>query len=192
LTTISINLLGFEEKERARRYAKPKVDQSLILAVLFIIIAVALNFLGSVVITSLKTGEETRKTVLQEDIKKLDAKLQELKDLEAKRDALIREQKILEFVTGKTYKWSVFLEEFRGLFPDNVWIANLKINEDFSFSLEGTTLDHKSVALFLTSLQNSPYLTRAVLESSIKQASKNGETMVRFKINCNLNPEVGK
>lgn len=189
MTTISINLLGLEEKERVKRFAKPKIDKSILLAVLFIVIAIALNIIGSIVFNGLKAGATTQKTVLEENIKKLDAKLQELKDLEAKRDALVREQKILEFVTGKTYKWSAFLEEFRGLFPDNLWINSFKVSEDFSFSFDGVTLDHKSVALFVTNLQNSPYIQNVILDSSIKDG-KDGQ--VKFKINCRINPEVGK
>ena len=189
MKTISINLLGFDEKERVRRFSsKSKVDKSVIWVVLFIVGAISLNIVAFIILSNLRDGSLNQKKALEDSIKSLDAKLQELKTLEDKRDGLLKEQKILEYVTGKTFKWSAFLDEFRTLLPENLWINSFRVSDDFTFSFDGTTLDHKSVALFMSNLQNSSFIQTVTLESSEK-ILKETEEVVNFRINCKINPE---
>lgn len=181
MTRISINLLGVERKEALQRKGI-NVDKGILGSVGMIAVAAVIVLILNMVLTNMVAQATDQKTQKEAKIKELDAKLEEIKTLEAQRKNLLMEEKILRYVTGETYKWSYMLQEVRALMPLDVVIKDLKFSADNSFVLTGTATDHRSVALFLANLQNSKMLTEATLQSSTKASDKTGATA--FVISC--------
>jgi len=180
VTRISINLLGVERKEALQRKGI-NIDKGILGAVGMVAVSAVIVLILNMVLTNMVAQATEQKTQNEAKIKKLDGQLEEIKALEAQRKNLLMEEKILRYVTGETYKWSYLLQEVRALMPLDVVIKDLKISADNTFTLTGTATDHRSVALFLASLQNSKMLKEATLQSSTK-AKDNGTTA--FVISC--------
>lgn len=180
MTRISINLLGVERKEALQRKGL-NIDKGILSAVGMLIASVLIVFILNAVLSNMVAQAEDQKVQNEAKIKDLDNKLAEIKTLEAERKELLMEEKILRYVTGETYKWSYLLQEVRALMPLDVVIKDLKFSPDGTFTLTGSATDHRSVALFLSSLQNSKMLAEATLQSSTK-ANEKAETA--FVISC--------
>ncbi len=180
MTSININLLGVERKEALERKGLP-IDKGWTGAVGAILVsALLLLLLNSMMGTWVSNAQEEKEANVQE-LQKLDTQLKEIEVLQKERDNLIAEEKILRYVTGETYRWSYLLQEIRALMPLDVKINDLKFNADGIFVLSGTATDHRSVALFLRSLESSKMLTEVKLRSSIKT---NPEDPTSFEITC--------
>jgi type IV pilus assembly protein PilN len=180
LTRISINLLGIERKEALSRSGIP-LDKGWLSALAIVIASVAIAFLANTLLSGWVSQAQAETETLAAKIKDLDAKLAEIKTLEAKRKNLQMEEKILLFVTGETYKWSYLLQEVRAVMPLDVVINDLKITAGGEFTLSGSAMDHRTVALFLRNLENSKMLSQSRLQSSIKTKDK-----TTFVISCKV------
>ncbi len=178
MTQISINLLGIEQKEALSRKGIP-LDKGWIIAIASILISGILLLITNNVLGGMVARAEDTKKENETKIAELDKKIAEIKTLETERNNLQMEEKILRYVTGENYKWSFFLQEIRALMPIDVSINDLKIGPTGDFTLTGTTTDHRTVALYLASLQNSKLLTEVVLQSSVKDTKS-----TTFVITC--------
>jgi len=177
LIQININLLGVERKDALARKGLP-IDKGLVSALGTVIIAAVIILLSSTVLSNLVAKAEDQKMANEATLQKLDVQLKEIESLEKQKQNLIMEEKILRYVTGETYRWSYLLQEIRTLMPIDVQIDDLKIDNSGSFSLKGTATDHRSVALFLSSLQSSKMLSDVTLRSSIKDNEKSATSFV--------------
>jgi Tfp pilus assembly protein PilN len=149
-----------------------------ILIILPIIIAVS----SMIVLNTLKTEQERKKAELKDLIASLERQLSELNTIEKERDLLKKEKAILEYVTGKTYKWSKLLEEIRNVTPINLWISSFTVDAAYNMSINGKTFDHKTVALFVTNLLHSSFFS----EASIVSTNKDTNNIVSFVISGKL------
>ncbi|PKL77069.1 MAG: hypothetical protein CVV27_07055 [Candidatus Melainabacteria bacterium HGW-Melainabacteria-1] len=182
MTRISINLLGVERKEALQRKGLP-VDKGWLIAGTSVVVSALILLMLNMLLTGWVANAETQKAANETTLKDLERKLKEIKELETKRKNLLMEEKILRFVTGETYKWSYLLQEIRNLMLLDIVIRDLKISADGSFTLNGSATDHRSVALFLSSLQNSKMLASATLQSSVKA---NEDSVTNFVISCKV------
>lgn len=188
MTTININLLGIEQKDRLRLGGSLPVDRGWLLAVVVMLCGVAAALGGTVVLNGLLANTEAHLAELQDEIKSLEGQLGEIKNLEAKKKQAVAEQRVLEYVTGRTYHWSSFLNELRDLTPENLWIEAVSVSGD-QLSLSGNTFDHQTVAYFLASLQASPFFKDAALGQSDKSVDK-GQVRVHFTMKATLDYDV--
>lgn len=177
MTRISINLLGVERKEALQRKGLP-VDKGWLIAGSSVVVSALIILVLNMMLSGWVANAETQKAANVATLADLDKKLTEIKELEAQRKNKLMEEKILRFVTGETYKWSYLLQEVRALMPLDVTINDLKIGADGSFTLNGSATDHRSVALFLASLQSSKMLDGATLQSSVKASEDAVTTFV--------------
>lgn len=178
MTQISINLLGIEQKEVLSRKGLA-LDKSWLISGTSVIISALVLLLVYNILSNMVAQAEAQKLENEQKIAELDKKLAEIKNLETQRTNLQMEEKILRYVTGENYKWSYFLQEIRALMPVDTVINDLKISPTGEFSLTGTASDHRTVALYLASLQNSKFLKDVVLQSSVKD-----ENSTTFVITC--------
>lgn len=135
-----------------------------------------------VVLNTLKADQERRKSELKDLISSLERQLNELNNIEKERDTLKKEKAILEYVTGKTYKWSKLLEEIRNVIPVNLWLSSLTVDATYNISINGKTFDHKTVSLFVTNLLHSPFFS----EASIVSTNRDTNDIISFVISGKL------
>lgn len=179
---ININLLGVERKEALARKGLP-VDKGVLAAIGSVLVAALIVLLLNAIFANLVASAEAQRDANADELKQLDAQLKEIKALDKQKDKLLMEEKILRYVTGETYRWSYLLQEIRTLMPIDVQINDLKFNNDGGFSLNGTASDHRSVALYLASLQNSKMLKDVKLRSSVRTKENAATT---FLITCKI------
>lgn len=179
---LEINLLGVERKEALERSGL-NVDKAWLGAGAAVVLALLL-LLGAngFVAGRVAAAEDTVKDN-QDKIKKLKEDVKEIKELEKRKADLIAEEKILKYVTGETYRWSYLLQEIRTLMPLDVKIDGLTFQNDNTFSLSGSATDHRSVALFLASLQDSKMIQDVKLQFSTKESPEEATT---FQISCKV------
>lgn len=179
---ININLLGVERKESLQRKGI-SIDKALTAAIGSVVLATVIWLALSTLLSSFISTAEATKADNEAKIKKLEAQLKEIKELEDKKASLMVEQKILRYVTGETYRWSYLLQEIRTLMPLDVQIKDLKFDAQGTVSLNGTATDHRSVALFLVNLQNSKMVGEVKLLSSVKETP---DAATNFVITCKI------
>lgn len=184
MNSININLLGVERKEALKKKGSLPIDKGWLTCIGIIVGALLISLLANFFYDTQVASAEETKASNETEIKKLDAQLKEIKELEGKKNQAEMEEKILLHVTGDTYRWSYLLQEIRTLMPLDLIINDLKISGSGSFTLNGTTTDHSTVALYLTSLKSSQMLTDVQLKSS----TKSGES-TSFIITCKVKSE---
>jgi Tfp pilus assembly protein PilN len=144
---------------------------------------------GTLTMNGLLASAEEHKITLEGEIQALESQLGEVKNIQEKKEIAQAEQRILEYVTGKTYAWSRFLNELRDLTPDTLWIDSVGVIGDV-FTLSGNTFDHQTVAFFVANLQASPYLTEVMLTNSTKTPGLHGGTSVKFTLTAKVKFDV--
>jgi len=182
LIHININLLGVERKESLQRKGL-SIDKGWLISVSSVLGAAIILLSLNMLLGNWIANAEATKLDNQAKIKKLDAQLKEIEELEGKKKSLLMEEKILRYVTGETYRWSYLLQEIRTLMPIDVQINGLKFDAKGAVSLSGEATDHRSVALFLANLQSSKLIFDVRLRSSIKESN---DAATVFVINCKI------
>ena len=188
MTTISINLLGIEQKERNRFRGGFPIDKGWMMAVGCILGSLLVVGILTAVMNGLLASAEQEKTDLEDKVKALEGQLGEIKSMQAKKDTALAEQRILEYVTGKTYPWSKFLNEVRDITPDSLWIETIAVAGD-QLTLSGNTFEHQTVAYFLANMQGSPLFETVTLTGSNKAIGKDGNS-VHFTMTAKLKFDV--
>jgi Tfp pilus assembly protein PilN len=189
VTTININLLGIEQKARFRAGGGLPVDRGWLVSLVCIGAGLLIAVGGTLTMNGLVATAEEHKATLEGEIQALEAQLGEVKNIQAKKEVALAEQRILEYVTGKTYAWSRFLNELRDLTPDTLWIEGIGVNGDV-LTLSGNTFDHQTVAFFVANLQASPLLTEVTLTNSSKTLAKDRGTSVHFTLTAKMTYDV--
>jgi Tfp pilus assembly protein PilN len=167
--TININLLGYEVREEIEKSSSGlKLSKPLLISLSLIGAAILLNVVSYFILVGLRDEEAANKEKLESRKAELANKDKELTAKQAERDILLQKRNILNWAVGNNFKWSSLLEEIRDRTPSNLWVSKLDINETYQLNISGETFDHKTVALFLANLQDSPNFTNVVLDFTKK------------------------
>jgi Tfp pilus assembly protein PilN len=167
--TININLLGYEVREEIEKSASGlKLSKPVIISLALIGAAILINVVSYLVLVSLRDDQVAIKDQLQSRKAELENKNKELASKQSERDVLLQKRNILNWAVGSNFKWSSLLEEIRDRTPSNLWVSKLDISESYQLNISGETFDHKTVALFLANLQDSPSFTNVVLDFTKK------------------------
>lgn len=167
--TLNVNLLGYEVREELEKSSGGfKLSKPLIISLSLILLALLINIVSYFIVVGLRDEQLARKEELERRKTELEAKTKELKDKEAQRDILKQKKNILLWASGNSFKWSGLLEELRDRTPGNLWVNKVDITDAFQINISGETFDHKTVALFLANLQDSPKFKNVVLDFSKK------------------------
>lgn len=166
---LNINLLGYEVREElAKSSAGLKLSKPVIISLALILLALLINLVSYFVVVSLRDEQLVRKEELERRKTELEAKNKELTDKAAQRDILRQKKNILLWASGNSFKWSTLLEEVRDRTPSNLWITKIDVTDAMQINIGGETFDHKTVALFLANLQDSPKFKNVVLDYTRK------------------------
>jgi Tfp pilus assembly protein PilN len=166
---LNINLLGYEVREElAKSSAGLKFSKPLIISLSLILLALLINIVSYFVVVSLRDEQIARKEELERRKAELEAKNKELTDKTTQRDILVQKKNILLWASGNSFKWSNLLEEIRDRTPSNLWITKIDVTDALQINIGGETFDHKTVALFLANLQDSPKFKNVILDFTKK------------------------
>jgi len=158
---IRINLLPFRAARKKENIRRQLMVYGLSVLLLFCIMGYTFFYLTSTlsglkedqkrIEDELKTYEKTIKSIaeLEKKIKEIRAKLEVIRELEKNK-------------TGPVH----LLDEIAMAVPkEKLWLSSMKENKG-NLTLTGTAMDNETVALFMTNLEQSEYISTVDLQSA--------------------------
>ncbi|MCM8765731.1 MAG: PilN domain-containing protein [Candidatus Omnitrophica bacterium] len=124
------------------------------------------------------------------ELKNKEEKLNLLKtEITAKEEEIKEFKPVVELLTRKEQFAYALLKVIAEQIPPEVWLTEIELErEGKNFSLKGIGLSHSKVALFLSRLNQFPYLKGLYLkESEIKSEEGNPQVLVHFIAEGRLN-----
>jgi type IV pilus assembly protein PilN len=158
---IRINLLPFRaarKKENIRR-------QLMIygLSVVFVLCIMGWGFIHlTTTLSDLKTEEENK----QKELKSYEATIKKITELEKKiKEIRAKLEVIRELERNKTGPVHLLDEIALAVPKEKLWLSNMKETKG-TLTLTGTAMDNETVALFMTNLEKSEYISGVDLQSA--------------------------
>lgn len=111
--------------------------------------------------TQLESQQE-RNTYLTQQIAELDKKIVDIKDLEKRRDKLLKKKEIIENLQADRALTVHLFEQLAKTIPDGVVLTNVKQTAD-TIQLDGKVQSESRVAQYMRNLDDSPFLKDADL-----------------------------
>jgi type IV pilus assembly protein PilN len=174
---IRINLLPVRE---ARRSAALR-QQGLLLAgaaILGIVTCVAMQGAIAAQISS----ERARIVEAKAELKRLEKTLEEVKRFRKEKQAIEAKLAVIEKLERGRQGPVRIMDAIAERIPERLWLKELKLKGGL-LELKGASTDNEVVAGFMTSLEESPLLTRVELKETTLSEDKNLK-LVEFKISC--------
>jgi len=139
-------------------------------------------------------NQNDRNAYLQTEIKQLDVRIAKIKDLEKVREHLLARKQIIEQLQADRSQMVHLFDELVKTIPASARLNGLKQNGQ-SMSLDGVAQSNASVAEYMRSIENSPWMGHADLRKT--ENTHNGSRMpYTFGLNVTLNKpktdETGK
>jgi type IV pilus assembly protein PilN len=158
---IRINLLPFRAARKKENIRKQISIYALSLIFLFVLI----GYFYFQLTTSL-SGLKTKQNELNTELKKYEEILKGMAELE-KRIKEVRSKLavIKELEANKTGPVHLLDEIAKAVPKDKLWLSGLKESKG-SLTLQGTAMDNETVALFMTNLEKSEYISSVDLQST--------------------------
>ena len=177
---IRINLLPFRaarKKENIRR-------QISIFSLSVFLLAIALFYYNSVLANQVTELEENVNNSKIE-LRKLEAKVKEAKALEKNLKLLKQKRKVIEDLGASREDAVRLLDKMTDvLVPGRMWLSSFSASGT-SVKLNGTAMDNKTVADFMTNLQKVEQFSDVNLVVTSQQEYKPGVNFKSFTINFN-------
>jgi type IV pilus assembly protein PilN len=177
---IQINLLPVREAKR-----KADVKQNVLeLVFALILVAAVIGFFQSDLTAKIHTSQN-RITQMQNDIEKFKPQLDQVAAFRAKKAEL---QKKIDVIAGldRARKGPVrIMDELATHTPERLWLESVS-TKGTTLELTGQSLDNELVAVFLSSLGDSPYFDNVDLNSTELGDGPDGLKVVKFKIQATI------
>ena len=180
---VHINLLPVRQIKQRAAAGKQLLVMSVAVLVILAMLAVAgLTQKGQI------TSLQNEITKLEQDKKRLAAKLKLIKKLEADK-AIIEKQIIIVAKLKHSSSLTVHVldEVARTTPPDRIWLSSLT-QSGGSLSIAGTALDNRTIAKYMDDLKNpekTPYITGVTLsKTSMKTFA--GRSLKSFSLSCSV------
>ena len=182
----NINLLPWREelrKDRQRRFFSSTI---------FVVLLTGIGvFLVHNHVNGMIEHQQARNALLEEEIKQLDEKIAEIKDLEARRKALEDRMKVIANLQT-TRPWIVYLfEQLVQTLPDGTYLTsmNQKANK---LDIVGKSESNARVSAYMRNIQDSDWLADPSLDV-IEAKEIQGARISDFRLSAQqVNPAKGK
>ena len=102
-------------------------------------------------------NQNDRNTMLQNEIKQVDVKIDKIKDLEKVREHLLARKQIIEQLQTDRSKMVHLFDELVKTIPPSVRLASLKQAGD-TMTLDGVAQSNASVAEYMRNIESSPWM----------------------------------
>jgi len=168
-----INLLPWREA------ARKKSQQQFVMSVVGAVgLGVMVIGAGYTYMESRISYQNQRNTYIQNEIKRLDIALDEIKTLDANRKALLDRIAVIERLQSTRPAIVHLFDEMVNALPKGLYLSKLSQNED-KIKLEGKAESSARVSSYMNRLNASPWLSSSDL-NTIKVDSKNNNNRLRY------------
>ncbi len=177
----TINLLPWREERRAARK-----KQFLSALGLTAILAVGSVGLGHLYFEKLITNQNNRNAFLEQEIKALDTKIAQIKELEKEKSSLIARMHAIETLQTSRPLVVHLFDELVTSMPDGIYLNEVE-QKDEVITISGSAQSNSRVSNFMRNLEASKWLTGATLEI-IETKDKKKDRMNQFTLRISQIP----
>jgi len=124
--------------------------------------AIAAFLLAMLWMNTLISSQEADNAYLQQEIKNLDKKIEEIKDLDKRRSQLLTRKEIIEQLQSNRSQMVHLFDEMVKTIPDGARLATMKQAGD-TLTLEGIAESNSRVASYMRNIDGSPWMGRSDL-----------------------------
>ncbi|MCH9691263.1 MAG: PilN domain-containing protein [Gammaproteobacteria bacterium] len=186
-----INLLPWRQEFRAQ---KQKELQQLIFLV--VIATCFFIFMWMKGVDAMLESQQARNRLLQNEITTLDKKVQEIKELEQRRQELVERMRVIHELQGNRPLVVRYFDEMVRAAPEGLWLTQLKHNEK-SVKLSGVAESNHRVSSFMRNLDQSewfqaPNLTGVTAKPEFGEQASAFDMTVDVSGNKSSSPEDNK
>jgi len=175
-----INLLPWREELREQRR-----NQFFVALGGAVAAAAGVVFIAVMVMNSIISHQNSRNNVLQEEMKLLDKKITEIKDLEAEKDRLVARMKIIEELQQSRPEVVHLFDEMVTSLPNGVYLTSLRQNGS-RLNIVGAAESNTRVSAFMRNIDKSAWMTSPDLEvvEVFQKNNRNSLSGSRFAVNA--------
>jgi type IV pilus assembly protein PilN len=174
---IKINLLPVRE---ARRKANLR-QQGILLGIALIAAVVVCGTLHTAIAASI-SSERGRVVAAQAELGKLEETLKEVERFRQEKEDIERKLRVIHRLEESRSGPVRIMDEISSRIPDRMWLKAMSLRNGV-LEIDGFGIDNEVIAAFMTSLEESKFLTEVELQSSQLTESK-GLKLNEFKITC--------
>ncbi|HBV76127.1 MULTISPECIES: PilN domain-containing protein [Vibrio] len=178
-----INLLPWREEKRTEY--KQRFYGMVVLGVL---VAISLQWFGSLYIDHLKTQQQSRNQELKTYIAELDKKLVNLKEIEAKHKSILTRLRLVESLQNERNKTTDFMNLMPELVPEGVYVDKIKMNGR-EIEMSGVSDSTSRLATMLDNFESSSWLSDVEMHSIISGKVLFGKKFQSFKLSFRFESE---
>lgn len=171
-----INLLPWREEKR-QEYKQRFYG----MVVLGVLMAIGLQWFGSLYIDHLKTQQKIRNQLLQAYVQELDKQLINLKAIEAKHKSILTRLRLVESLQNERNKTTDFMNLMPELVPEGVYVDKMKMNGR-DVEIGGISDSTARLATMLDNFENSAWLMNIEMHSIVSGKVVFGKKFQTFKV----------
>lgn len=167
-----INLLPWREDLRKQ------MQQDFIVAIgAGVLVSCCLFFLGYLHIEGMKEYQQRRNQMLEDEIRVVDKKIKEIKDIEAKKRQLLTKIDVIQKLQESRPQIVHLFEELAKSTPEGIFLSNFK-QKGSALSFSGKAQSNARVSAYMRGVDASPWLKSPVLKvitGNAKNAKADGQ-----------------
>lgn len=171
-----INLLPWREelrKQRQREFVVTAAGSAIFMALVV--------FYGHIHINGLIDRQEKRNEFLQDNIKRVEAKIAEIRDLEKKKEQLLARMRIIERLQGNRPAIVHLFDELVVAVPEGLYLNDLK-QSGSALTLNGRAQSNARVSTFMRNLDESEWFTDPQLDVIQTEGGPTGMRKFTLKV----------
>jgi type IV pilus assembly protein PilN len=166
-----INLLPWREQER-----KVRRREFMVAAGGAVFAAIIFTLGGKLLYSSWTDSQNEKNTLLRNEIKKLDAQIADIQDLENRKQRLVARMEIIERLQRKRPEIVHLFDEIVKTVPEGVYLTNIKQTGN-KLEIHGVAQSSTRVSTFMRNIDASVWMDNPVLlvvESANKDSATGG------------------
>jgi type IV pilus assembly protein PilN len=148
----NINLLPWRAERRKQREREFYMMLATAAAGAIVAFLAAMTWMGILI-----DDQENRNTYLQQEIKSLDKKIEEIQELDKRRSQLLTRKEIIEQLQSNRSQMVHLFDEMVRTIPDGARLSSMKQVGDL-LTLEGTAESNSRVATYMRNIDVSPWM----------------------------------
>jgi type IV pilus assembly protein PilN len=172
-----INLLPWREllrKEREREFYS--IAGGAVFFMALVIVYIHFHMTGVI------DTQNGRNAFMDEEIKKVEGQITEIKSLEAAKSQLLARMKVIEELQGQRPLMVHLFDELVKALPDGVYLTNIK-QSGAEIVINGVAQSNARVSAFMRNIDSSQWLTEPKLNVIEAISSKDGQKGSKFILN---------
>ena len=186
----NINLLPWRAERRKQREREFYMMLAGTAVAALAVLMAAIFWMGHLI-----GDQNDRNAYLQGEIKALDKKIEEIKDLDRKRSALLTRKEIIEQLQSNRSQMVHLFDEMVKTIPDGTRLSSMKQAGE-TLTLEGVAESNSRVASYMRNIDGSPWMGRTDLRKiENKSASKDADKKMPYVFSLDVRlrkPEAAK